>query len=183
MSTDTRRVSATGERYAKAAVAGAVGFVAGYAAVVAVIFAFGQQNGSLGEVLKLVGVIFYNAHNVPAVGGGRTVNVLAAAQNPNVPVVVYYVVPVVAAAAAGVLAGRRDTGDDPSSVLHAGAAVAVGYGLLALVGALALSVTIVGGTTVSPDLPKAALFGLAYPVVFGTLGAGAGFAWRRRSRS
>jgi hypothetical protein len=183
MAVDTGRAPGLREEWLETAATGAVAFVVGYAAVVAVIFAFGEQSGSLASVLELVGIVFYNAHNVPAVGGGQTVNVLAAAQNPNVPVVVYYAIPVVAVLAAGVFVGRARPGDDPTTVLHAGAPLAVGYALLAVVGSLAVSIELHTGATVSPDLVKAALFGLAYPVVFGTLGAGLGFAWRQRSGS
>jgi hypothetical protein len=169
-----------GERWARGAAAGMAAFVAAYVAVVAVIYAFGGQSGSVGEVLRLIGIIFYNAHTVPAVGAGQPLNVLAAAQDPNVPVAVYYAIPILAVGAAGAVLGGRDA-SDPTEVLSVGAALAVGYALLAVLGALVLSVTLAGGQTVSPDLPKAALFGLAYPVVFGTLGAGAGFAWRNRA--
>lgn len=188
MSTDAGGVATAGrdattvsERWTRGAAAGAAAFAVGYLLVVALNVALSSQSGPLTGILERLAVLFYNAHAIPMVSGGESFNFILSAQNPNVPKAAYFAAPVVVLLATGAAVGARTVGDDPTDVLYAGASLAVGYALLAVLVALFVSVQTNLGTTVSPDLPKAALFALAYPVVFGTLGAGVGFAWRNRA--
>lgn len=178
----TRRADAASFPWAEGVAAGVGAFVIGYACVVAANVALSNQSGPLLGILERLAVLFYNAHAIPMLGGGESFNFVLSARNPNVPIPVYFGVPVVVLVAAGAGFASRALGRDPTDVLYAGASLAVGYALVAVLVALTVSVETNLGTVVSPDLLKTALFGLAYPVVFGTLGAGLGFAWRQRKK-
>lgn len=137
---------------------------------------------------KAVGWVFYNAHLVALeipMPGGAVSRDLIAAEGGSVGL---YLVPPVLLTLAGWLVARTayDLGgsrvglpatdaDDGSSVsvtdgARAGAAIVVGYLLVAVAGAFALSADAFGAT-VGPDLlGAAAVAGLLYPVLFGALG-------------
>lgn len=157
---------------------GAGAFVIGYLFVLAV-FVLGPAttSGTTGDRLTLIGFVFYNAHHVAVVGGGESVNLLAQATDPNVPVALYYAIPVVLLVAVGAVFGRRHRQSipEPSAILNAGAAMAVGYAVVAVLGTFFLGLDLQAGAVLSPELGKSALFGVAYPVVFCTVGAAATF--------
>jgi len=157
-------------QWSRGIVAGFGAFVVGYLATVAVIFVAGNHSGNLGSVLNSIGLVFYNAQVVPAHLNGHATNFLLSTQNPNVPIPVYFLIPVVVVGGAGALVVRAGR-PTATTVLNTGSALAVGYVVPMVLGALLISVSFPSGHVATLDLSKAVVFGLAYPVVFGTLGA------------
>jgi hypothetical protein len=120
---------------------------------------------------KAVGWGFYNAHlvavEIPLPGGTVSRDLIAAQGGP---VGLYLVVPVMLTLAGFLVA--RQAGNLPSlrAGARAGSTVVVGYLLVAVAGAFALSADAFG-STVGPDLlGAAAVAGLLYPLLFGALG-------------
>ena len=120
---------------------------------------------------KAVGWLFYNAHmvavEIPTPGGAVSRDLLAAQGGP---VALYLAPPVLLTLAGwGVARQARDLPDVRAGA-RAGATVVVGYLLVAVAGAFVLSADAFGAT-VGPDLlGAAAVAGLLYPLVFGSLG-------------
>lgn len=119
---------------------------------------------------KLIGWLFFNAHfvdaSIPGLIGRSTASLLSGAEAPGL--LVLYVLPPVVLLAAGAIAGRGAT--DPAEGARAGAAVALGYLLASLVGAVAVRIS-VADAVAGPSLVTAVLLaGLVYPLVFGALG-------------
>jgi hypothetical protein len=139
-------------------------------------------NGVLVPAWKGAGWLFNGAHFVPlateAVEG--SVNLVAAAR-PAYELL--YLVPPVVLVGGGALAARAFGGRTVWHSASAGALVFLGYLPLSLAGTLAFSVG-TGATLVHPKyLPAAAVAGVAYPVVFGSLGGVLGHELRERRAS
>ena len=120
---------------------------------------------------KLVGWIFYNAHNVavkiPGFFGQTAQNFLAGSEETALTAL--FVLPPVLLIAAGVVTAWN-TVADPTSAARNGAAVMLGYLPLSVIGAVLFAVS-VGDVTAGPDLVTAVLLaGLVYPLVFGAVG-------------
>ena len=118
---------------------------------------------------KAVGWVFFNAHfantvvDVPLVGGATNFIGTESVFTPAL-----YALPVVLLLIAGVAVGRAAGGDALAAVdaAVAGAAVAVGYGVLSLLGAFLFATS-----NVSPDpVTSVLLAGVLYPVVLGAVG-------------
>lgn len=121
---------------------------------------------------KAVGWVFYNAHFVAlevALPGGSTVSRdLLAAQ--NAPLALFVVPPLLLTIAGWFVARQARHLENVRDGIRAGASITASYLLAVVVGLFVVSVTTVG-TTVAPDLLSgAALAGLGYPLVFGSLG-------------
>lgn len=162
--------------------AGAVGvlaFPAGYVLTGLIVVLGGQTSGDVLGILLLLGFVFYSSLNVPAdiVGGGQ-VDYLASVADPAtaapaVPIVVYYAVPIFVLVGAGALATVRllEGHPDPVETGLTVLALAVGFAGMAVVGSFAFVSTTITGDTARIALLPAALFGFAYPLIFGLLGA------------
>ena len=171
-------------------------FVGGYALFVALVTVSGNVNYSNPvAVLKQLGSLFYNAHNVPllryreiTVGGEPVsqqamINLLQQA-DPSLPRPVYYAVPVVAIAiGAAVLVARYvDTGEPVKTTASVVGGMALGYVLAALVGSflVAQRTTLESAfETLSPAPVETLAFGVAYPVLVTLLIGGAFVGWTR----
>ncbi|MFC7139533.1 transporter [Halosimplex aquaticum] len=125
---------------------------------------------------KLVGWLFYNAHNVtvkiPGLLGGQTAqNFVAGAE--ETALTAFLVVPPLLLVAAGI-AAVWNTAEEPTTAARNGAAVTLGYLPLSIAGAVVFAVT-VGDATAGPNLVTAVLLaGAVYPLLFGALGGLAG---------
>lgn len=174
--------------------AGPAAFVAGYVATVLVVVLGPSSIGD--DVLngfKQLVFVFYSAHNVPleVSGFGRVDWLTRAASpatpSPDTPVVVFYAIPMLVLIVTGVVVTGRllDRVDDPVRIAAAVVALGVSYGLVAIAGALVFTDTSLLGGPARLALADAALFGLAYPLAFGTVGAGLAGAveYVRRNRS
>lgn len=160
---------------------GIMTFVTGYI-VTALVISIGpsQTSGGLVGLIMLFAFIFYSAHLVPASlsGGGQidqlTVSASPATPEPAIPVVVFYAIPMVLLIAAGVVATHLYTTDrlDPVEVLSGVLVLAVGYAAMATLGTFIVQTTTTDGQLASPDGVLAIGFGLLYPLVFGSIGAG-----------
>ena len=120
---------------------------------------------------KLVGWLFYNAHNVtiktPGFFGQSAQNFVAGSEEAALTAL--FVLPPVLLLAAGVVVAWN-TAADPTSAARNGAAVVLGYLPLSIAGAVLFAVS-VGDATAGPDLVTAVLLaGLVYPLVFGAVG-------------
>lgn len=158
---------------------GILTFVTGYVVTALVVLVGPSRTASdpVAVILQL-GLIFYSAHLVPAnLSGGDRFNwlqdVMASPADPNVPVIVFYAIPMVLLVVTGILAVRAYATNrlDPRQMLFSVAFVAGGYGLMAVLGTFVIEASL-QGQTARPDLFLAAVFGLAFPLVFGAIGAG-----------
>jgi hypothetical protein len=151
--------------------AGFGAFVAGYLVVVGyMLVGIAPLQGTLVDRLVGVGFIFYNAHTVPIVSSDPTV--ISRIPNPVAGAAIpwaYYGIPVIAlTAAAGLFTyWYRPPEQDGFVAVATGAAMTLGYLLLALVGTFAF--TQFGA--LHPDRLWTLGAGLAYPLVCGTLGS------------
>ncbi|WP_123532826.1 transporter [Halosimplex salinum] len=120
---------------------------------------------------KLVGWIFYNAHNVtvkiPGLFGQTSQNFVAGSEEAALTAL--FVVPPVLLVAAGV-AAAWNTAADPTTAARNGAGVVLGYLPLSVLGVFLFAVS-VGDATAGPNLVTGALLaGAVYPFVFGAVG-------------
>jgi hypothetical protein len=187
--------------WASGVVTGVVTFLASYLAFfVVVLIGARSLTGPLAGVARAAGLFFYNAHFVPTRervrliiesddGGTReiteqvTENTLLDASTA-LPTSVYLLVPVLVAVAAGVLFARAHF--ETTSVralvgraLGSGAAVALGYLLVALVGSFVVAERVTQGEAFRQQQParlRTLLVGAVYPFVLVSLGAGLGQA-------
>lgn len=121
---------------------------------------------------KAVGWVFYNAHfvalEIPLPGGSTVSRDLIAAQ--NAPLLLYLLPPMLLTLAGLFVARQARSLDSVRDGVRAGASITASYLLVTVVGLFVVSTTTFG-TTVGPDLlGGAALAGLGYPLVFGSLG-------------
>ena len=115
-----------------------------------------------------VGWLFYNAHfvntRIDALGGTQSQSFIGGDGGATV---LLYLVPIVLLLAAGLLTARAADATDPSAGATAGAAVAIGYFPLALIGRFLFSYQ----GSAAPALVTAALLaGLVYPLLLGAVG-------------
>lgn len=169
----------------KRAVAGGLaGGVAAWLAGYLVVFVLrgSEVENSLGSAVvelltgenvtwKLVGWIFFNAHfvsvRIPGLFGQTARNFITGSGGNTPPLLP--VLPPLLLVLAGV-AAAWNAAADPTTAARNGAAVALGYLPLSLVGALVFAVS-VGDATAGPTLVTAVLLaGAAYPLVFGAVG-------------
>lgn len=160
---------------------GAAAFVANYVLVYILTAIDGLQTSGQVDSWKLVGWVFYSAHNVKTeltgLGGSRSFNLLESATGAEgltstVPKLVYYLVPVVVLLAAGyVLYQRVDVSLDTEGAAGVGATVAAGYVVLAAVGAFLFEQSASGGSAAPKMTTAIVIAGIAYPVVLGAVGA------------
>lgn len=120
---------------------------------------------------KLVGWLFFNAHNVaveiPGLFGETATNFVTGAEEGAS--VALLVLPPVVLVVAGVVA-VWGTADSPVSAARNGAAVALGYLPASVVSAVLFAVS-VGDRSAGPVLVTAVLLaGAVYPLVFGAVG-------------
>lgn len=177
-----------------AAAAGAVAYVAGY--VLTFVLVRAEARRTFGESVptwKAVGWYFYNAHFVDVVssrsvgpfGDAAAVNLLA--ESSGATATFLYVVPPLALLAAGGVVAWPRGGADVVTAATRGAAVVLGYGPLAVLGALVVQHTVSGSflgvdASASVTVPLASavvVAALLYPVVLGATGAVLGATVRR----
>lgn len=188
--------------WASGVVTGVVTFLAGYLAFFAVVFVGARSlTGPLAGVARVVGLFFYNAHFVPTRERARlivesddgttqeitqqaTQNTLLDASTA-LPTWVYLLVPALVIVAAGVLFARAhfQSPAHPRALvaraLSSGAAVALGYLLIALVGSFVVAERVTQGEAFRQRQParlQTLLVGAVYPFVLVSLGAGLGQA-------
>lgn len=167
-------------------VAGAAAYVLGYVITFVLMREEARRTfeGSV-PTWKVVGWYYYNAHYVDLVGrrsfgafgGSETVNLLAESSASAAPYL--YAVPALALVLAGGAVARRRSDNGVVSAAGGGAATVVGYGLVAVIGALLVTHSDAGSffgvdfsSTVAVPLDSVVVIvGLAYPAVFGTAGA------------
>lgn len=169
---------------------GAAGGAAAY--VVAYVLTFvlvrGEARETFGSTVptwKVAGWYLYNAHfvdlrssgSVGGIGDSQAVNLIAESSG-TAPTLVYALPPLVLLVAGAAAARRADVAGLADTAAR-GAATALGYGALALVGAIAVEHAVSGSVlgvelsaTVSlPIVPVLVVVALLYPLVFGTAGA------------
>lgn len=160
--------------------AGAAAWVLGYLAVY--VTSGSDVENSMGSTVlelltdesvtwKLVGWLFFNAHNVtvtvPGVLGDTARNFLTGAEGSGS--VVLLAIPPVLLVLGGV-AAAWDTAEAPTTAARNGAAVALGYLPLSIAGAGLFAVPL-GTASAGPTLVTAVLLaGVVYPLVFGAVG-------------
>lgn len=177
---------------------GIAAFAGAFAAFVAVVTISGNTTWARPvATLKQLGNLFYNAQNVPVfihrevtIGEQNavqeaTVNLLQRA-DPSLPHIVYYLIPVVVLAAVATFLTYRYL--DVTDPIETGSAIVggltLGYLLSALVGAVLVAQRTELETafeTLSPDLFLTLAFGIAYPLVVGTLVVCVAVGWKRRT--
>lgn len=138
--------------------------------------------------IKLLGRLFYNSHFVDTLRDappGKTLAVsprgnfiLQNAGSSELPIIVYLLIPVVVLLLVGVAMVLRRGDREWAQAAYTGAGLAVGYELVLLLGTVVVSTSSQQGT-ITPDRLQVAAFGLAYPVILGTLGAALGVAYVR----
>lgn len=124
-------------------------------------------------VWKAVGWVFYNAHavelQVPAMGAGSATRSLVG--NGGAPSLVYVLPPLVLLVVGAGVASWTDA-EELSEGVVAGAAMVLGYVVLAIVGAFlfrySLQDAFIGPLTVHAVV----LAGMVYPLLFGAIGGG-----------
>lgn len=153
----------------------------------------GGSDAAAGETLvllgKVIGWIFFNAHQVPIVnssGNGGSVNMLAqmgqTSMNP-IPPIVYYAIPPVVLAIGGYTVARSVETPTAVSGAKPGAAVAIGYIPMALIGAFLVRISVSGFQAsgwVGPALGTAVVLTGVWAVVCGGVGGVVAGAWGSR---
>lgn len=171
----------------KGAVAGVAAFVVGYLVTYAWLAPSVDDSlrglNLLAQLLgidaiptwKGVGWLFYGAHGVatrfPTAGGGTELVNLVEQSGDRTAVLLYVLVPVLLLLAGAIIA-RLAAADAPDEGAVAGATVAVGYVVLAVVGTVGFAHAIGDtGASIAPDpLTGVLLAGVGYPLVFGAVG-------------
>lgn len=181
-------------RLLSGAAAGAAAYVAGY--VLTFLLMRGEARNAFGDavpVWKVVGWYFYNAHFVDIVSGRSAgpfedaAYVSLIAESSGSTATFLYAVPPLALLAAGAVVAWRLDGDGPAGAAAGGAAAVLGYGPLAVAGALVLPHAAEGSflgvdvsATITVPLASAVILaGLVYPVILVTVGAVLGATVRR----
>jgi hypothetical protein len=168
------------------ATAGAVAFLAAYVVTFVLVRREARETfeGSV-PTWKVAGWYLYNAHfvdlissqSVGAFGGSEMVSLIA--ESSGTTATLLYGVPPLALLAAGAAVALRLDGGGLVDLALGGAATALGYGLLAVAGALAVGHSVEGSflgveVAATVSLPLASVVvvvALLYPGVFGTAGA------------
>lgn len=166
--------------------AGAVAFVAGYAAVVAYLFSgIGNTNlpGSTVQKLIRLGFLHYNGHGIVVVADAPPTTVVPPINflsNAALPIM-YQAIPVLALVGASMLFTYwlRPADRSFGVAVLTGLSMTIGYLLLALVGTFLFSraetQAMPTGETVTvvlhPDRVQTLMYGIAYPLVLGTFGS------------
>lgn len=138
------------------------------------VYQFESTTGTGTELLvNILGWMFYNAQTVPIQITGRdgsqtTVNLLkeVGVSNP----LMYNAIPAVVLVVFGVILAQRASVTSLSSGLVAGATLVVGYGVLAVGGALFFRVSAQGLTYQLPLVNAIMVVGIAYPLISGGIG-------------
>ncbi|MXR52305.1 hypothetical protein GRX03_11915 [Halovenus sp. WSH3] len=138
------------------------------------IYQFEPGTGTNSELLiNTIGWIYYNAQTVPIQITGRdgsqiTVNALReiGAGNP----LIYNAIPAVVLIIFGIILAQRASATSARSGLVAGTALVVGYGILAVGGALFFKISAQGLTYQLPLTNAVLIVGIAYPVIGGGVG-------------
>jgi hypothetical protein len=170
------------------AIFGFASFVAGYI-VTLIVVALGESDELSNNLAEAAGLLYYNAQfasldATAQIGGGTrtsSFNLLtdstlfgATVEGPSVPSVVYHLIPILVLVAAGVAVANYVGAQERSDGAVAGATLAVGTVLPALLGTVFFSLEfagLFGSLTFSPALvPGVLLAGLFYPAVFGAIG-------------
>lgn len=147
-------------------------------------------DASMGERVRSLAAVYYSAHNVGLVAASPDViiytvtgeaNLVWGAEDPALPKLVYFAVPIAVLVATGALfaATREAVESKAQTALLTAGTLAVGYGVVAVLGTYLVVLTLNNGNF-HPTRTGAALFGFAYPLVCGWVGAIVGLAWRDR---
>jgi hypothetical protein len=169
--------------------AGVAAYVVGY--VLTFVLIRGEARRTFEDAAptwKVVGWYYYNAHFVDLVSSrsvgpwGDSTVVSLIAESAGSTATFLYVVPPLVLVGAGAIAAQRVDAADIGTAATAGAATVLGYGALAVLGALVLPHAVSGsflGIAVSatftiPLASTVVIAALLYPAVFGTVGAIAG---------
>lgn len=172
----------------QSAIAGLAAWVASF--VVMAILVAGTEDGD--DLVGFTGNVLYSSHFVestvesPTITGGtesETQNLLSEGAT-ELSEFVYYAVPIVVLLVAGIALVRFVEIREPDAAAIAGAASAIGYVVLTVVGTFVFEFNedvTMGGQTVgevsaTPELGAMTIvvMGLLYPVVFGAIGGAIG---------
>lgn len=174
--------------------AGVAAYLVGY--VLTFVLMRDEARNSFGESVptwKVVGWYYYNAHFVDLVSSrsfgpfeGSSAVSLIAESSGSTATFLYVVPPLVLLVAGAVAAWRLDAGAIATAATG-GAATVLGYGPLAVVGALLFGHTLSGSflgvdvsaTVTIPLADAVVIVALLYPAVLGTAGAVLGASLRR----
>jgi hypothetical protein len=148
---------------------------AAYLVNLVVMLLFTVIEGGEGDLLTGSGFLMYGAHFVSIDTGFGSVNVVDGLS--TIPGPVAYLVPIVVLLGLGAVLGMRVSSRGPSTdAFVAGAGMAGGYLVLAVLGTFIFTQELGGGfgsnsVSASPGLMMSALvMGLAYPIIVGGLG-------------
>jgi hypothetical protein len=188
MSSLDRTSGMDGAPLKEGAIGGFASFVVGYILTLLVV-AVGESDELSNNSVEAAGLLYYNAQfasldaTAQVGGGSRTssFNFLtdstlfgATIEGPSVPAVVYHLIPILVLVAAGVLVANYVGAQELRDGAVAGATLALGTVLPALLGTVFFSFEITGlfaSLTFTPALvPGVLLAGLFYPAVFGAIG-------------
>ncbi|RYJ14323.1 transporter [Halogeometricum borinquense] len=135
-------------------------------------FGFLEAVGSELSVWQVVGWVFLNAHGVTTLvpglfGSTSSVNLIETGETFST---LLYAVPVVCLLVAGAVSAALAGAESPADGALSGAAIALGYLVVALAGLLAFPASF-GGSVVRPDpVTTVLLAGVTAPVALGAIG-------------
>jgi hypothetical protein len=156
--------------YVQGAISGAVAFVVGYL-ITLVVVSTQEAEALTEELVEASGWLYYNAQFVDVEAGGLTINYLSSNQvQLEAPTILYRLIPIVVLLGAGFVLANQVTVREPQEGALAGATIALGTVVLAIVGTFVFEIS-QGGTSVGPPLVNSILFvGLVFPAVLGAVG-------------
>jgi hypothetical protein len=152
------------------AITGAVAFVVGYLITLAVVMT--QEADELtSDLVEGSGFLFYNAQFVDIDFPMGSINYLSSSQvSLEAPTILYRAIPIVVLIAAGFILAKQVNAQTTQDGAIAGATIAVGTVVLAIIGTFIFELS-EGGVSASPPLVNSAIFvGLAFPAVLGAIG-------------
>ena len=184
MAARTQRSSGTSPPFVTGAIGGAVSFVVGYLLTLLVVAVIEAEDSSE-NLAEFAGHLYYNAQFVAVEssvdGGGGAFGAQLAqefnyltdgdfSQTLDAPVILYHLIPVIVLFAGGYAIARSADARELQEGAIAGATVALGAVVLALVGTFVFSFNS-GGVTTSPVLVEGVLLaGIVFPGLLGAAG-------------
>jgi len=184
MAARTQQSRGSSPPFVTGAIGGAISFVVGYLLTLVVVVAIETDELS-DNLVEFTGHLYYNAQFAPVessvdgAGGGfgeqlnQEFNYLTDSdfsQLFDAPVILYHLIPVVVLFAAGYVVAQSVNARDLQEGAIAGATVALGAVVLALVGTFLFSISSTGTTTSPVLLEGVLLAGIVFPGLLGAAG-------------
>ncbi|WP_436935261.1 transporter [Halovenus marina] len=156
--------------YVQGAIYGAVAFVIGYL-ITLVVVSTQEAEALTEELVEASGWLYYNAQFVDVEAAGSTFNYLSSdLVQLEAPTILYRLIPVVVLLGAGFALANQVNVREPQEGALAGATIALGTVVLAIVGTFVFEIS-QGGSSAGPPLVNSVLLvGLVFPAVLGGLG-------------